>query len=109
MRERPRHRKRQHEQYPAFCSEYPTQLRSSAHRVQSIIHPRQGNLFVCIPMHPAFLCIRLVQQYTLGMELFMKVLEQVLVAMFLIGGVGSAFVIAISFIEDMHELFTKDE
>ncbi len=39
----------------------------------------------------------------------MKVLEQVLVAMFLIGGVGSAFVIVISFIEDMHELFTKDE
>lgn len=29
--------------------------------------------------------------------------------MFVVGGIGSAFVIIISFAEDMHELFTKDE
>jgi hypothetical protein len=43
------------------------------------------------------------------MHLLLKVLDHVLVAMFLIGGVGSAFVIVISFAEDMHELFTKNE
>lgn len=48
-------------------------------------------------------------QYTLEMQMLLKVLDHVLVAMFLIGGVGSSFVIIISFAEDMHELFTKDK
>ncbi|MEO6830103.1 MAG: hypothetical protein ABI164_09865 [Acidobacteriaceae bacterium] len=43
------------------------------------------------------------------MQLLLKGLVNVLVAMFVVGGVGSAFVIVISFVEDMHELFTKDE
>jgi hypothetical protein len=43
------------------------------------------------------------------MQLVMKGLVDVLVAMFVVGGVGSSFVIVISFVEDMHELFTKDE
>ena len=48
-------------------------------------------------------------QYTLGMQSLLKVLDHVLVAMFLIGGFGSAFVIVISFAEDMHELFSKND
>lgn len=43
------------------------------------------------------------------MQNLLKAVDYLLVAMFLIGGVGSAFVIAISFVEDMHELFTKGE
>lgn len=43
------------------------------------------------------------------MQLLLKTLDHVLVAMFLVGGIGSAFVIVISFVEDMHELFTKNE
>ena len=52
---------------------------------------------------------RSAQQYTLGMHLLLKVLDHVLVAMFLLGGFGSAFVIVISFAEDMHELLSKNE
>ena len=48
-------------------------------------------------------------QYTLGMQFLFKGLDHVLVAMFVVGGVGSVFVIIISFVEDMHELFTGDE
>lgn len=48
-------------------------------------------------------------QYTLEMQLLLKTLDHVLVAMFLVGGIGSTFVIVISFVEDMHELFTKNE
>ena len=55
------------------------------------------------------LCFQVDRQYTLEMQILFKALDHVLVAMFLIGGVGSAFVIVISFAEDMHELFTKDE
>lgn len=43
------------------------------------------------------------------MQILLKVVDHVLVAMFLIGGFGSAFVIAISFVEDMHELFSKND
>ncbi|MGB7196980.1 MAG: hypothetical protein WBG23_01665, partial [Acidobacteriaceae bacterium] len=49
------------------------------------------------------------QQYTLGVHLLLKVVDHVLVAMFLLGGFGSAFVIVISFAEDMHELFSKND
>jgi hypothetical protein len=49
------------------------------------------------------------RQYTLGVHLLLKVVDHVLVAMFLIGGFGSAFVIVISFAEDMHELFSKND
>ncbi|HWF67876.1 MAG TPA: hypothetical protein VN670_11250 [Acidobacteriaceae bacterium] len=48
-------------------------------------------------------------QYTFEMNPLLHILDRVLVTMFVIGGVGSAFVIVISFAEDMHELFTKDE
>lgn len=43
------------------------------------------------------------------MQLALKVLADILFAMFVVGSVGSAFVIVISFAEDMHELFTKNE
>lgn len=43
------------------------------------------------------------------MQMGLEILADVLVAMFVIGGIGSAFVIVISFAEDMHELFTKNE
>jgi hypothetical protein len=43
------------------------------------------------------------------MQLLLAGIDHLLVAMFLVGGVGSAFVIVISFVEDMHELFTKNE
>jgi hypothetical protein len=43
------------------------------------------------------------------MDLALKIVDRVLVSMFLIGGVGSVFVIVISFVEDMHELFSKGE
>jgi hypothetical protein len=43
------------------------------------------------------------------MSLGLHLLDDVLVGMFLIGGAGSAFVIAISFAEDMRELFNRDE
>lgn len=49
------------------------------------------------------------QQYTLGMQLLLKALDHILVGMFLVGGVGSSFVIVISFVEDMHELFSKND
>ena len=39
----------------------------------------------------------------------LEVLADALVAMFVVGCIGSAFVIVISFAEDMHELFTKNE
>ena len=55
------------------------------------------------------LCIQVDRQYTLEMQILLNLLNHALVAMFLIGGVGSALVIVISFAEDMHELFTKDE
>ena len=63
-------------------------------------------------MHPAFLCIRWVQQYTLGMELLLKVLEHILVAMFVLGGIGSVaviLVVIISFTKDRRELFGEDD
>ena len=43
------------------------------------------------------------------MGLMLKIVERVLVSMFLIGGVGSVFVIVISFVEDMHELFSRSD
>ncbi|MHB1935657.1 MAG: hypothetical protein ACYCOR_03645 [Acidobacteriaceae bacterium] len=43
------------------------------------------------------------------MHILLKALDHVLVGMFLIGGFGSAFVIVISFAEDMHELFSKND
>jgi hypothetical protein len=43
------------------------------------------------------------------MQIVLKIVDRVLVAMFLIGGFGSAFVIVISFVEDMHELFSKND
>jgi len=43
------------------------------------------------------------------MNPFLHVLDRVLVAMFIVGGIGSAFVIGISFVEDMHELLTRDQ
>ena len=43
------------------------------------------------------------------MQMGLRLLNDVLVAMFLVGGVGSAFVIVISFAEDMRELFNRDE
>lgn len=49
------------------------------------------------------------RQYTLEMQILLKILDHFLVGMFLVGGVGSAFVIVISFIEDMHKLTAKDE
>lgn len=48
-------------------------------------------------------------QYTSEMNPLLHILDRILVWMFVVGGIGSAFVIAISFVEDMHELFTKDE
>jgi hypothetical protein len=42
-------------------------------------------------------------------HLLLKAVDHVLVAMFLIGGFGSAFVIVISFVEDMHELLSKND
>lgn len=48
-------------------------------------------------------------QYTLKMHLALEVLGDVLTGMFVVGCIGSAFVIAISFAEDMHELFTRNE
>ena len=53
--------------------------------------------------------MRVVRQYTLGMQILLKILDHILVGMFLIGGVGSTFVIVISFVEDMHKLTAKDE
>ena len=49
------------------------------------------------------------RQYTLGMQILLKTVDYVLVSMFLIGGFGSAFVIVISFAEDMRELFSKND
>lgn len=43
------------------------------------------------------------------MSLALKVLDYILVTMFVVGAIGSAFVIVISFAEDMHELFTRNE
>ncbi|MHB8303684.1 MAG: hypothetical protein ACYDC6_12725 [Acidobacteriaceae bacterium] len=43
------------------------------------------------------------------MHAALTILDRVLVAMFLVGGVGSAVVIVISFAEDMHELFSKND
>ena len=43
------------------------------------------------------------------MQLLLKVFADILVAMFVIGGVGSAFVIVISFVEDTHELLSKND
>jgi hypothetical protein len=43
------------------------------------------------------------------MQMGLHLLDDVLVAMFLVGGIGSAFVIVISFAEDMRELFNRDE
>jgi hypothetical protein len=57
----------------------------------------------------SILGIRSTRQYTLGMHILLKVVDHVLVAMFLIGGFGSAFVIVISFVEDMHELLSKND
>jgi hypothetical protein len=57
----------------------------------------------------SILGFRSTQQYTLGMHLLLKILEYVLVTMFLIGGFGSAFVIVISFVEDLHELYPRSE
>lgn len=57
----------------------------------------------------SILCIQSARQYTLGMQILLKVVDHVLVAMFLIGGFGSAFVIVISFVEDMHELISKND
>jgi hypothetical protein len=57
----------------------------------------------------SILGIQSAQQYTLGMQILLKVVDHVLVAMFLVGGVGSAFVIVISFVEDMHELLSKND
>ena len=65
---------------------------------------RHVNFFI-----ESILGFRSPQQYTLGMHLLLKVVDHVLVAMFLVGGVGSAFVIVISFAEDMHELFSKND
>ncbi|HET9088042.1 MAG TPA: hypothetical protein VFN53_11010 [Acidobacteriaceae bacterium] len=48
-------------------------------------------------------------QYTAFMDLLLRIVDRILVSMFLIGGVGSAFVIVISFAEDMRELFSKRE
>lgn len=48
-------------------------------------------------------------QYTFKMQLLLKMIDHVLVAMFLIGGVGSVFVIVISFAEDMRELLSKND
>lgn len=43
------------------------------------------------------------------MSLVLKIVVDVLVAMFVVGGILSAFVIAISFVEDMRELFSKND
>lgn len=43
------------------------------------------------------------------MSLVLKIVVDVLVVMFVVGGIISAFVIAISFVEDMTELFSKDD
>lgn len=48
-------------------------------------------------------------QYTLEMHVLLEFIDHVLVTMFLVGGVGSAVVIVISFAEDMHELFSKND
>lgn len=48
-------------------------------------------------------------QYTLRMQLLLKIIDHVLVAMFVVGGIGSAFVIVISFAEDMRELLSKND
>jgi hypothetical protein len=71
--------------------------------VQSNIHPAHTILYLQI------LRTNRSPQYTLGMQPVLKGFVDVLVAMFVVGGVGSSFVIVISFAEDMHELFTKDE
>ena len=103
MGQRAGDRKRQHEQHTALRREHPAQLRSSAHREQSTIQSIR-NFFI-----ESILGFRSTQQYTLGMHLLLRVVDHVLVAMFLIGGFGSAFVIVISFAEDMHELFSKND
>lgn len=43
------------------------------------------------------------------MQFIISVLDPVLIGMFIVGGVGSAIVIVVSFVEDMHELFSKGE
>jgi hypothetical protein len=43
------------------------------------------------------------------MSLILRIVVDVLVAMFVAGGVVSTFVIIISFAEDMHELFSKND
>jgi hypothetical protein len=43
------------------------------------------------------------------MQILLKVIDHILVGMFLIGGVGSAFVIVISFVEDTHELLSRND
>ncbi len=43
------------------------------------------------------------------MQMGLHLLDNVLVAMFLVGGLGSAFVIVVSFAEDMRELFDREE
>ena len=58
------------------------------------------------------LCIQVDRQYTLGMELLLKVLDHVLVTMFVLGGIGSVVVIMvviISFTKDRRELFGEDD
>jgi hypothetical protein len=39
----------------------------------------------------------------------MKVLDPVLVAMFILGGIGSVLVIAIGFVDNVREFFSKSE
>lgn len=63
-----------------------------------------------LTLFPAgILCNIVPTQYTFDMGLLLKIIDRVLVSMFLIGGVGSVFVIVISFAEDMHELFSKTD
>ncbi|MGC1782889.1 MAG: hypothetical protein WA708_10255 [Acidobacteriaceae bacterium] len=43
------------------------------------------------------------------MQLLLRIMVDVLVGMFVAGGVVSTFVIIISFVEDMHELLSKND
>jgi len=43
------------------------------------------------------------------MNIVLTILDRILVTMFVVGGIGSAVVIVISFAEDMHELFSKND
>jgi hypothetical protein len=43
------------------------------------------------------------------MQLLISILDPLLVGMFAVGALGSALVIVISFVEDIHELFSKGE